>query len=141
MLGNLLLNDSNWQYINNMSKLTSRIPPSNNLQYWTFNNSLGNDTYTYLRYNPALTQFDYNYTQEVPGIALDYYFRPQIFSYAISCTYPISGQYGFLNRLLFYLLLLFALIVRHHSWLAAAALGTAMAYAASAAVHAVALLT
>ncbi|KAI9894396.1 MAG: hypothetical protein M1814_003152 [Vezdaea aestivalis] len=51
----------------------------------------------------------------------------------------MSGQYGFLPRLLYYLLLIAALALRHHPWLATAALGTAMTYAATAAVHVFAL--
>ena len=132
-LGNLVLNDSNWRPVNVMDNLTSGIPPSGNLQYW--NSTLGNSNYTYLRYSHEIA----NPVAEA-ATALDYYFRPNTFSYAAYCTYPISGQYGFLNRLLFYLLMIFALVERRHIWLAAAALGTAMTYAANAAVHAFALL-
>jgi hypothetical protein len=60
---------------------------------------------------------------------------------AISCIYPVSGSYDFLTRLLFYFLLFFALLYRRHTWVAVAALGTAMTYSATTAVHALALLT
>lgn len=63
------------------------------------------------------------------------------FSGRVYCAYPISGMYDFLTRILFYVLLLFALLFRRHSWLAVAALGTAMTYSATVAVHALALLT
>jgi len=56
------------------------------------------------------------------------------------CTFPISGAYGFLNRLLYYCLLLFALLVRHSTWLCPAALGAAMTYSVGACVHTFALL-
>jgi hypothetical protein len=59
----------------------------------------------------------------------------------VHCVYPISGAYDLLPRILFYLLLLFALLYRRHTWVATAALGTAMTYSATAAVHAFALLT
>ena len=130
-----MLNNSNWEAVNVFYNLSSRIPPSGNLEYSTWNSSLEDSNYSYLRYHHDLYQFDRRI-----GPALDYYFRPETFSYHGLCGYPISGQYGFLNRLLFYLLMIFALIARKHPWLAAAALGTAMTYAASATVHAFALL-
>ena len=135
-LGALMLNDSNWYPANTISNVTtSHVPPSGNLEYSTWNSSLEISNYSYFRYN-----HDLFHLEATVGASLDYYFRPGIFSYYGVCGYPISGQYGFLNRLLFYLLMIFALIARKHSWLAAAALGTAMTYAASAAVHAFALL-
>lgn len=66
---------------------------------------------------------------------------PDYYSQQIHCFYPLSGSYDFLTRVLFYLLLVFALLYRRHSWLAVAALGTAMTYSATTAVHAFALLT
>ena len=135
-LGNLVVNESNWKPLNLFNNLTSHIPPSGNLQVSSWNSTLYDSNYTYLRYNHNISSLN----QGQRTAAVDYYFRPDIFSYRASCTYPISGQYGFLNRLLFYLLMIFALVARRRTWLAAAALGTAMTYAASAAVHAFALL-
>ena len=129
----LNFNDSNWYFVNDLDNQSSRIPPSNNLQY--LNSTLENLTYSYLRYKNETVDPVFQ-----AGLALDYLFRPNTFSYSALCAYPISGQYGFLNRLLFYLLMIFALLVRKHTWLVSAALGTAMTYAASAAVHAFALL-
>jgi hypothetical protein len=54
----------------------------------------------------------------------------------IECDYPISGQYALLQRVLYYGLLLFSIVSRKTPWLVAGALGAAMTYAASAAVHA-----
>ncbi|KKY17203.1 hypothetical protein UCRPC4_g05696 [Phaeomoniella chlamydospora] len=59
----------------------------------------------------------------------------------VSCVYPVSGQYDVLPRLLYYILLLTSLIFRRHNWLATAALGSAMSYSATAAVHVLALVT
>ncbi|KAI9793207.1 MAG: hypothetical protein M1816_000628 [Peltula sp. TS41687] len=56
-------------------------------------------------------------------------------TYKVVCIYPIEGQYGLLPRLLFYALLVFAMIVRTHPWLVAGALAAAMTYAGSAAIH------
>ena len=131
-LGNLLINGSNWTPVNVFNNLTSGIPPSGNLQHSILDST---SNYTYLRFRQDVAD-----PLTEAATALDYYFRPDTFSYNARCTYPISGQYGFMNRLLFYLLMMFALIARKHSWLAAAALGTSMTYAASAAVHAFALL-
>ncbi|KAK2780877.1 hypothetical protein FQN52_002028 [Onygenales sp. PD_12] len=57
------------------------------------------------------------------------------FRIPVNCTYPLSGQYQYLPRLLYYLLLVFSLLFRRHTWLSTAALGTAMTYAATAAIH------
>lgn len=65
---------------------------------------------------------------------------PEVFTYRLPCAYPISGQYGFLPRLLYYVLLLFSFILRKHEWLSGGALAGAMAYSFSACVHAFALL-
>ncbi|GFF41030.1 hypothetical protein IFM58399_06126 [Aspergillus lentulus] len=54
----------------------------------------------------------------------------------IECVYPISGQYALLQRVLYYGLLLFSIVSRKTPWLVAGALGAAMTYAGSAAVHA-----
>ena len=74
------------------------------------------------------------------GKTVDQLFRPSVFSYEQECVYAISGQYGFLPRLLYYVLLIFCLFLRRHLWLSTAALGAAMAYAATASVHAFVLL-
>ncbi|GIK07570.1 hypothetical protein Aspvir_003236 [Aspergillus viridinutans] len=54
----------------------------------------------------------------------------------IECIYPINGQYALLQRVLYYGLLLFSIVSRKTPWLVAGALGAAMTYAGSAAVHA-----
>jgi hypothetical protein len=41
---------------------------------------------------------------------------PDYYSGQVICGYPISGTYDFLTRILFYVLLLFALLFRRHSW-------------------------
>ena len=53
----------------------------------------------------------------------------------------LSGQYGFLNRLLFYFLLCFSIMVRKTLWLSGAALGVAMTYSSCAAVSTLSVLT
>lgn len=68
-------------------------------------------------------------------------FDPSNYHIGVYCMYPLSGQYDVLPRGLFYLLLIFSLIFRRHNWLATAALGTAMTYAAVSAVHMLALVT
>lgn len=74
------------------------------------------------------------------GPEIDSFFDPQKFSYPQPCAYAISGQYGFLPRLLYYLLLVISMFLRKHDWLSAGALAGAMTYSASACVHAFALL-
>ena len=52
-----------------------------------------------------------------------------------SCTYPLSGQYDHLPSILFYVLLVAAILFRRNSWVVSAALGVTMSYSAAAAVH------
>ncbi|KAI4250797.1 MAG: hypothetical protein LQ352_005241 [Teloschistes flavicans] len=143
-IGNAILNASHWcpvWTLNTTDRVpgdfSQAVPPSGSLYYFNFtgNSTIDTINYGFLRYNYTST----DPVSQVPN-ALDYYFRQDIFSYRAFCTYPISGQYGFLNRFLFYILMIFALVVRKHRWLAAAALGTSMTYSASAAAHAFALL-
>ncbi|KAL2848198.1 hypothetical protein BJX68DRAFT_267645 [Aspergillus pseudodeflectus] len=54
----------------------------------------------------------------------------------VECIYPISGQYALLQRILYYALLAFSVVSQGSPWLVAGALGTAMTFAASAALHA-----
>lgn len=56
------------------------------------------------------------------------------------CAYPISGQYGFLPRLLTYLSLIFALIARQLEWLIIGALASAMLATSTAVVHVMVIL-
>ncbi|KAI9813791.1 MAG: hypothetical protein M1827_003581 [Pycnora praestabilis] len=58
------------------------------------------------------------------------------FEFAVDCIYPISGQYGVMCRILYYFLLVFALVVRNQKWLAAGALASALTYSGAAAIHA-----
>ncbi|KAI4280064.1 MAG: hypothetical protein L6R38_004753 [Xanthoria sp. 2 TBL-2021] len=64
--------------------------------------------------------------------------RPAIEN-AMVCVYPISSQYAFLPRLLFYAFTIFGVIYRHREWLVAGALASALTYSGSAVVHAVLL--
>ncbi|KAK7470206.1 hypothetical protein VKT23_001643 [Stygiomarasmius scandens] len=57
----------------------------------------------------------------------------------VDCVYPISGQYGFLPRLLYYLLLLFAVFAEKQVWLIAGAGAAALTYSGQAAIHALVL--
>jgi hypothetical protein len=65
---------------------------------------------------------------------------PNITRGLVSCTYPLSGQYDHLPRILFYAAALFAVLGRHRTWVAEAALGIVIAYSATAAVHLFVLL-
>jgi hypothetical protein len=54
----------------------------------------------------------------------------------VICEWPISGMYSRLNRILYYVTLVFALVVRHHDWLVAGALASATSYSGAAAIQA-----
>ncbi|MCJ1378335.1 hypothetical protein MMC17_001432 [Xylographa soralifera] len=56
------------------------------------------------------------------------------------CWYPLSGNYGRLPRILFYITLVFALLARTHQWLIAGALAAALTYSGTAAIHACMLI-
>ena len=58
----------------------------------------------------------------------------------IMCVYPISGQYGLLNRILFYTLLLFATASCEWTWLSIGALAYVMNYSGATAIHAFLLM-
>ena len=55
------------------------------------------------------------------------------------CVYPISGTYGLLPRLLYYATLVLAIFGRSQEWLVIGALASALTYAGTAAIHAMAL--
>lgn len=57
------------------------------------------------------------------------------------CVYPISGTYGLLPRLLYYATLVLAIFGRSQEWLVIGALASALTYAGTAAIHAMALCT
>ncbi|PGG96614.1 hypothetical protein GX51_07739 [Blastomyces parvus] len=53
----------------------------------------------------------------------------------VLCVFPISGPYNLLQRILFYLLLVFAVLCRRQKWLVFGALASAMSYSGAAALH------
>lgn len=57
----------------------------------------------------------------------------------VNCAWPISGQYCILPRALFYVLIVFALVMRRYPWLVAGALASALTYSGTAALHAMGL--
>jgi hypothetical protein len=59
----------------------------------------------------------------------------------MNCVYAISGAYGQLNRLLYYVTLGFAIFGRRREWLIIGALVTAMTYAGTTAIHQITLVT
>lgn len=59
----------------------------------------------------------------------------------VLCVYPVDGQYTFLQRLLFYVLLTFGVLARRRKWLVIGALTTAMSYSGAAAIHAMLLVS
>lgn len=59
----------------------------------------------------------------------------------INCVYAISGSYGLLPRLLYYVTLVFAIFGRSQEWLIIGALVSALTYAGTAAIHMMALVS
>ncbi|KAI9818661.1 MAG: hypothetical protein M1826_001342 [Phylliscum demangeonii] len=58
----------------------------------------------------------------------------------IVCIFPISGQYTFLPRMLYYVLLVLCVVLRKQLWMVGGAIAIVLTYGASAAVHLIALL-
>ncbi|KAL2827395.1 hypothetical protein BDW59DRAFT_179154 [Aspergillus cavernicola] len=53
----------------------------------------------------------------------------------VLCVYPLSGVYTPLQRILFYVLMVFGVLGRRQRWLVAGALASAMTYCGAAAIH------
>ena len=113
-----------------------------------------NSTFGVLPINPGLTDLS------LIGASVGKFFMDGQFAVPQACTFPISGklghtlhrclltaepgflgQYGFLNRLLFYTLLCFSVMFRKTLWLSGAALGVVMTYSSCAAVSAIVAVT
>lgn len=88
---------------------------------------------TYSRY--ATNAVNYGLQQDLNTSVAAY--TDEAWVIPVTCEWPISGQYARLNRILYYVLLVFALIMRHAEWLIAGALASATIYSGSAAVQAV----
>lgn len=54
-------------------------------------------------------------------------------------VYPVSGQYGLPNRVLFYILWIFVFCFEKWTWTIVGALAYVMTYSATAAIHALIL--
>ncbi|KAI9871057.1 MAG: hypothetical protein M1823_008556, partial [Watsoniomyces obsoletus] len=59
----------------------------------------------------------------------------------MNCVYAISGTYGLLPRLLYYVTLILAIFGRKQEWLIIGALVSALTYAGTSAVHQMALIS
>lgn len=102
-------------------------PPSNCYSLLTMSTSsvFRPDTIADVPSNP----FSSSRTQELVPI------DPKHYNEMVSCVYPISGQYGLLPRLLYYVSLYFAVVARRQPWLVAGALCSAMIYSSTAVLH------
>ncbi|TAQ86454.1 hypothetical protein B7494_g5232 [Chlorociboria aeruginascens] len=65
--------------------------------------------------------------------------NPYFAAQEIRCMYPISGQYQYTPRVIYYVLCFLALGLRNYTWVAKASLGSIMAYSGAAAIHAIVL--
>lgn len=92
-----------------------------------------NGTYSGYATN-ALSYFMQNIFQNLSTTSTTY--SDERWTLPVTCEWPISGMYSRLNRVLYYVSLVFALVVRHHDWLVAGALATATTYSGAAAVQA-----
>ncbi|RYP69513.1 hypothetical protein DL769_005260 [Monosporascus sp. CRB-8-3] len=59
----------------------------------------------------------------------------------VLCVYPLSGLYTPLQRILFYLLLIYGVLGRRQRWLVAGALASAMSYGGAASIHSILLVS
>ena len=58
----------------------------------------------------------------------------------MNCVYAISGTYGFLPRVLYYITLIFSIFGRRREWLVIGALVSALTYAGTSAIHQMAMV-
>ncbi|KAE9364768.1 hypothetical protein N431DRAFT_447923 [Stipitochalara longipes BDJ] len=72
-------------------------------------------------------------TQKSEGVIIE--LQPGIAPFMI-CYYPVSGNYCTLPRVLFYLTITAALVLRHYPWLRVGALAASLTYSGTAAIHA-----
>jgi hypothetical protein len=63
-----------------------------------------------------------------------------LFDSGIICVYPISGQYALLNRLLYYVLIVFVVVGQGHLWLIGGAFAYILTNSGTAAIDALVLL-
>jgi hypothetical protein len=74
-----------------------------------------------------------------PVLSIPPFYNAAVDRYNVSCVYPLSGRYAFLQRLYFYLALTFAALAPRKAWIVAGAFVAFMTYAGVTAIHAVAL--
>ena len=127
---NLSLIVSNSSIVENYSdalldNITNPYPPQNSVPSVFVNGTF--DVYATNSLNYALQQ-DLNTSY--------YAYSDETWALPVVCEWPISGMYSRLQRFLFYVLLVFALVWRHHEWLIAGALAYATTYSGAAAVQA-----
>ena len=79
-----------------LAHAAAEVPRFGNLTILDFTTNL-----SVLAFDPSITNIT------ILDGAIDNLFSPEIFSVSQVCAYAMSGSYGFLNRLLFYCLLLF----------------------------------
>lgn len=82
----------------------------------------------------ATNAVNYGLQRYLTSSAIEY--SDESWTLPVTCEWPISGSYSRMNRILYYVLLVFALVVHHHEWLVAGALASATIYSGSAAVQA-----
>ena len=62
-------------------------------------------------------------------------------TWAVACVYPISGIYTRMQRLLFYIIIAFVVLLRSYDWLIAVGMTFVLTYASAACIHAFLLST
>jgi hypothetical protein len=98
------------------------------------NISIFPDGATQLNFNPGNGSF----ALSLPVISM--LLNPNAIRNTIDCTYPLSGQYDHLPRILFYVSLVVSVLFRRFPVIATAALGSVMTYSTVAAIHLFVLL-
>ena len=78
----------------------------------------------------------FNYAAQQDYNSSDFAYSDENWAFPVVCEWPISGMYCRLQRILFYCLLIFALIWRRHEWLIAGALAYATTFSGAAAIQA-----
>jgi hypothetical protein len=121
---NLPYQATNVDGVYNLTNLTQPYP-SAGVPYTVYVNG------TYSAY--ASNALSYGLQEEFNSSKFPY--SDQTWKLPVVCEWPISGMYNRLNRILYYVSLVFTLVVRHYEWLVAGALASATIYSGSAAIQ------
>jgi hypothetical protein len=125
----VVVNGSLYPQIQNISLLNWTNAYPLHTQNSGVNISIFSDDHAQLNFHPG----NGNFALSLPVLSM--LLNPNAIRNTIDCTYPLSGQYDHLPRILFYVSLVVSVLFRRFPVIATAALGSVMTYSTVAAIH------